>query len=151
MNYIRLKKEIPFSKKLNEWIKDRASSIKYKAIRGLKEVSFDQFKENTRLNGGTMHISSDFCENTIFGDPEINVMFRAWHDEVHLKLNEGFDYMAEARVAFAQISELPEDWREEKLLILSEVIGQAAYHEKTGEFVDNQRDFTFNLLSEGII
>lgn len=151
MNYIRLKKEIPFSNRLNEWIRNRVKSIKYIEVDKDEFDSFEAFKKDAALNNGVMKISTEFCDNTIFGSSEINVMFRAWHDEIHIKLNEGFDYMAEARVAFAQISELPEDWREEKLLIISEVIGQAAYHEKTGKFVDNQRQFTINLLECGVI
>lgn len=150
MVYSRLKKQVPFSNRLNEWIKERVKTISYFPYEGLEEMSFEDFKSEVKTRG-SMPISSDHCEGTIFGDPEVNIMFRAWHDKIHLDLDEGFGYMEEARVAFAQISELPEDWKEEKLLILTEVIGQAAYHEKTGQFIENQREFTISVLEKGVI
>lgn len=146
---IRFKASIPFSERLNTFILEKAKELKF--VSGVfEEVDFSTFKQETEQNG-YMKISSEYCENTIFGDPEVNIAFRAWHDATHLQLNEGFDYMAETRVAFAQIAELPREWEYERLLILTEVVAQAAYHQKTGGFVENQRLFTINTLRNGVI
>lgn len=144
-----LKPTEPFSQRLNDWIKNRTENIMF-VSGNFPEVDFKTFKSQT-ANDGYMKISNEFCENTIFGDVETNVAFRAWHDSIHLELNEGFDYMEEARVAFKQIAELPQDWEFERQLILIEIIGQAAYHNKTGNFVPNQRLFTIECLENGKI
>lgn len=148
MNYIRLKRSVPFSKRLNEWIKERVKDVSI--IETEDQMPLDELEAFYKTHG-VLYINNQFCDNTIFGDPATNIMFRAWHDLIHIELGEGFDYMQEARVAFKQIAELPEDWREEKLLILSEIIGQAAHHEKYDKFVDDQRMFTVNLLETGNI
>lgn len=149
MNYIRLKNTIPFSQRLNDWILERVKTINYKESN--EDLgSFEDLKTRYKKDG-YLTINNSFCENNIFGSKEVNIAFRAWHDLIHIELNEGFEYMQETRVAFKQIAELPEDWKEEKLLILSEIIGQAAYHEKTNSFVDNQRLFTSNLMQSGTI
>ena len=150
MNYRRLKNNVPFSARLNEWILKRVKDLPYKAIKGLEEVDFKTF-HNESFKNGYMSISADHCENNIFGSEEVNIAFRAWHDWCHIFLQEGFGYMEEARVAFYQCSELPEDWHEEKMLLMSEIVGQAAYHDKTGEFVPNQRKFTAECLIHGKI
>jgi len=146
---LRLKASTPFSQRLNDWIVNRTNNLKFTVECG-EEMSFEEFKKATKKHG-YMPISGDHCDNTIFGDPYINILFRAWHDAKHLELNEDFEYMSEARVAFAQCAELPEDWHLERELILIEVIAQAASHQKTGEFVENQRAFTINVLSSGRI
>jgi len=145
MNYLRIKNTIPFSERLNEWIIERAKSIDYVSGADFDEVSFEDFKE-AYLSDGYMKISSLHCENNIFADVSVNIAFRAWHDQVHILLNEGFDYMGEARVAFAQCSELPNEWGLEKQLIMVEVVAQAAYHEKYGDYVPNQREFTKSVF-----
>ena len=145
----RIKSTIPFSQRLNDFIIERAEGLRY--IDGkFPELSFEGFK-NMYKESGVMQISNEFCENTIFGSAEVNIAFRAWHDSVHLELNEDFDYMSEARVAFAQCAELPADWYFERQLIMVEVIAQAAYHQKTGNFVANQRQFTIECLENGKI
>lgn len=142
-------KTAPFSQRLNDFIINRVKSINYVAG-SFKEMDFEELKR-LYLEKGKLYISRDNCQNTIFGSPEVNIMFRAWHDQVHIDANEGFEYMQETRVAFLQAAELPEDWHFEKMLILAEVVGQAAYHEKTGGFVPDQIQFTKDLLLTGKI
>lgn len=145
----RLKKEIPFSDRLNAWISQRVVGIKFE-VDDFPEMTFEEFKADFEKTG-VMKISSENCEGTIFGDAYTNILFRVWHDSLHLQLNEDFSYMAEARVAFAQAAELPADWWEERHLIMIEVIAQAAYHEKTNNFVTDQRDFIIMVLRQGVI
>jgi len=145
----RIKSNVPFSQRLNDWIVNRVAGIKFVPYNG-EELSFEEFKQEYAKNG-YMYISTENCEDSIFGKSHINVLFRVWHDSIHIELNEDFDYMAEARVAFKQCAELPSDWLFEKQLIMCEVIAQASYHQKTGNFVANQREFTINVLETGKI
>lgn len=143
-------KDVPISKRLNDWIIERAEGINYFAYEGLPEMKFEEFKEETKTRG-TMPISADHCENSIFASKSVNVAFRAWHDQVHIEMNEDFGYCAESRVAFKQAAELPEDWGYEKMLIMCEIIGQAMHHDKYNEFVGNQMEFTKELIKNGTI
>lgn len=100
------------------------------------------FAASGGANGGIIPVSSLNCEDTIYGDPEVNMMFRAWHDSVHLMEGYDFSVAGEAHVAYLQIAQLmalfgprPE-WA---ALILSEVIGQAVYMVGHGKFPVKQR------------
>ena len=137
--------EKPFSYRLNAFIIERTKNLKFEAVKNLNEVSFFEFKKNFCIEG-KMLISSDFCKNTIFGSEKVNILFRAWHDDQHLKLNLGFDYSEEMAVCFSQLNELPTNWIFEKKLIISEIIGQALFHKKTGQFVGDQIKFTHDFL-----
>ena len=151
LTYLReLAIDQPFSQRLNNWIIENAEGLNYVAG-AYTEESFEDWKQHVENLGGYLPISNEHCEVNIFGSPEVNIMFRAWHDSIHLQLNEGFDYMGEVRVAFAQCAELPLDWLFERQLIMAEVVAQAAHHEKTGNFVSNQRQFTIEVLIAGRI
>jgi hypothetical protein len=138
-----------FSPRLNIFI---ASIVPSYIVTDDKELtsSFEAVKEHYNKYG-VIPVDGDNCENNIFGDRNTNIMFRAWHDLMHISLDEDFSPMAELRVAFAQAAQLPDDWMYEKLLILSEVGGQVAYHDKHGDFIEDQREFTKKLFTTGII
>jgi hypothetical protein len=138
---IRLKKTEPFSRRLNEWIENRVKNIDYHVVN--RDVPPDEI---LKYKGKSMPISSLFCENSIYGKPEINVMSRAWHDHIHLSNNFGFDLNGEVKTAFKQASELPSDWHYERNLILIEVIAQVQYALENDSFVEDQRDFTIKTF-----
>ena len=143
---MRLKKSAAFSPRLNEYILNlvEALGIKYTVTdEDLSEA--DVLKQNPK----DLKIWSGGSENTIFGDPEVNYAFRAWHDWVHITSQLDFSPLNEARVAFIQAAMLPEEWTFERNLILIEVIWQVLHHDATGEFVDDQRDFTVHILHAG--
>lgn len=137
----------PFSKRLNDWILKVASDIPYKVVYDDSVTgSFESIKRYIQDNG-VIPIDGNNCENNIFGSKDVNIAFRAWHDLTHIKMNEDFSPMGETRVAFKQASELPKDWWYEKMLIMSEVSGQVTYHDKHGDFVEDQREFTKKLIN----
>lgn len=94
---------------------------------------------------GYIPVWSGGSENTIFGTPEVNYAFRAWHDSVHLELNVGFDLEGETVVAIEMSKNLPEDVAR---LIWIEVVEQAKYYFETGNFPVNQVEFTLNKLKQ---
>lgn len=95
---------------------------------------------------GRLIVSSENSDHTIFGDPEVNYAFRAWHDWHHLHYGYEFTPQGEANVAFCQTTDLITLYGQEKArlwrkLIDIEVNGQVRYHEYHGCFPIYQRDF----------
>ncbi|WCD56144.1 hypothetical protein [Caulobacter phage KSC] len=104
------------------------------------------------LNGLTLHVRqagrvvvwSGASDNTIFGDPEHNYAFRAWHDAMHYALQLDFSIAGEAGVAFAQCSDLldkyglDDETTEFCAIILAEIIGSAHWFQLMGEFPADQ-------------
>lgn len=135
-----------FSERLNDWIIERTKNIEFFIDNSMtnpmdkQETEADVYERlrNYYLDNKVIISSDNYCEDTIYGYPEINILFRVWHDQVHFENNFDFSLLGESLTAFEQIKELPEDWFYEKLLILAEVIGQAAYYLNTGKFTDQQ-------------
>jgi hypothetical protein len=141
---IRYKSEIPISQRLNDWIADRVKNIRWILVDN--ELSSSEILEQSP---NKLKIYSGGNEDNIFGGDVGNINFRAWHDQVHIINKLDLSLISEIQVAFLQAAELPEDWYEEKLLIMSEVIGQNTYFALYNKFPDNQRDFTRDILIQG--
>lgn len=100
-----------------------------------------------------MTVWSGASETTIFGSPEINYAFRAWHDAIHWKHQLPFTFEGEAAVAVKQVEELVGHYPEHPqlnqfcALVLAEVVGQAIYANIHNEFPPNQRRFTKLFLA----
>lgn len=93
---------------------------------------------------------------TIFDDPDINVMFRAWHDYCHITGGHDFSLEGERQAALMQCEHIKarygdgETGQELCRLIMIEVCGQAAYAEAHGgEFPVDQMAFTKAYLALG--
>jgi hypothetical protein len=151
----RLKKDVPFSPRLNDWIEDWFK----KHSKVFKFVDTDDFQSND-IEGtfnkhleryqttGKIHIWTGSSDNTIFGKKRINWMFRAWHDYIHITLGYNYTSINESIVANIQVNQLPNEWLFEKELILCEVTGQVQYFELNNKFIDNQRYFTIDYLTD---
>jgi hypothetical protein len=95
---------------------------------------------------GQICVSSEHCDNTIYGDREVNIAFRAWHDWCHLVGNHEFDLGGEYTVAKMQYEHMERVYgkrlaRKWWPLIDAEVSGQAAYVANMGEFPVDQPAF----------
>lgn len=106
---------------------------------------------------GRIAINVDNSDNTIFGSPEVNWLFRAWHDYCHVMVNGGFDRpgeLAAMRLMCDHISAHSGLTDAEKALCMElvriEVKGQVDYYLATGMFPENQFDFGSSLFMEGI-
>lgn len=91
-------------------------------------------------------------EHTIYGDPYVNWMFRAWHDMCHM--NSGvcnrehgelgcFEVSAEHDVARYQCKGLSDLLAQ---VVQLEVVGQATHWLNTGQFIQDQRAWTLVQL-----
>lgn len=98
---------------------------------------------------GRIRVWSGGSEETIFGSPETNHAFRAWHDFCHLLLGAPFTPDGEARVATLQQQMVTE--RVDSPCFLNildiEINGQIRYYDEHGCFPENQRQFMLDSLA----
>lgn len=103
---------------------------------------------------GRVLVSNAHSANTIYGDPEINLAFRAWHDFAHI--NGQYDFTlegeratcaAQKRLAFSYGRNAFER-TEFSELIHAEVTGQAECYEAHKAFPVNQRGFVLAYIQD---
>lgn len=84
---------------------------------------------------------------TIFGTPEVNHSFRAWHDWCHWKAEANFSLQGETEVCNTMLQHIQVFygltsktcyWRS---ILIAEIIGQSRYYEKHNDYVSDQRAF----------
>lgn len=108
------------------------------------------------LATGRIMISTLNSDNSIYGDPWINVCGRAWHDYAHLEANAPFDEEGERKAAILQMVQLRtlfagrvisyRQYNRFARIIDAEVNGQVAYYMEHGEFPVNGYEFTKGYL-----
>lgn len=147
--YLRIKKTIPFSQRLNDficaWFEQNKEKFIFTDVDDFNEndieATFEAHKKRYRETK-KIHIWTGAGENTIFGSPEVNAKFRAWHDYIHIIYNLGYSITEESIVCDIQRDMLPKEWSFENRLIECEIKGQAYYFYKQNKFVKDQRHFT---------
>lgn len=102
--------------------------------------------------GSGLVIWSGGSDATIFQQPSDNWAFRAWHDSVHLIGCVGFlcenedlvcELQKQAMFARFGVNSVTEIFAK---LIDCEISGQCGYFERTGQFVDDQKQFAIDWL-----
>lgn len=111
---------------------------------------YDNFEQmnNDMVFFGRLKISTLHCENTIFGNPVINQMFRAVHDVLHQVYKLDFSHESELMVNYYQnqiFKKLGASQFDLDLLNI-ETAGQIVYHKKHNDFPKDQRLFAFTEL-----
>ncbi len=114
-------------------------------------TSLEQLVE--RMNRtGRMCVWSGASEYTIYGSPRVNFAFRAWHDWCHWRGRFPFTFLGEAATCEMQWRHLADwypdsaDLRRYANIVFTEILGQAAYHHRHGDFPGNQRRFAQQML-----
>jgi hypothetical protein len=110
----------------------------------VKDIAPDSFESLKAASTAGLVVYSGGSENTIYGDPRVNWAFRAWHDELHLKLNAPFTLEGETLVGLEQARLIGGDTL--GLVMASEVVGQVEYFQKHGSFPVDQVAFLDNYL-----
>lgn len=153
--FSRLKSSIPFSPRLNLWIEKWFSDHKSLFIftdkddfNGLNiqetlQLHIERFKSTN-----TILIWNGASSDNIYGSLAGNLMFRSWHDYIHITHRSGFSFAGESIVASIQCSMIPSEWSLEKELIMIEILGQNQYYSVHKEFLKNQRQFTIDYLKD---
>lgn len=153
----RYKNSVPFSADLNSWIENYVYSLLDSgSISGVDYFENDEYDTFEAILGhykatNRVAIWSGASDNNIFGSSEINLLFRVWHDYIHITNNLNFDAINEIKVAKIQSAQLPFNMLEEKLLIEADIIGQVLYYLEYNEFPIDQRKFTIDFLTYGTI
>jgi hypothetical protein len=105
-------------------------------------------------SGGRYVVFSDGSENTIYGDPEVNHHFRAWHDWCHWQGKYDFSLEGELGAYRMQCSHLEALYGDTKItakwrrILYAEVVGQKLYCRKHGYFPDDQLAFIKRFLDD---
>lgn len=157
INFTRFKNETPFSERLNDWLKEWYFENKSKFEFSDKDYfvdmspkeAFAKMKRDYEVTG-IIVIWTGESDNTIFGEPHINHIFRAWHDYIHVTYDQDFSFAGESMVGTIQVHQLPTDWIFEKELLTSEILGQNQYYRQHKEFVKDQRKFTYDYLQNPV-
>lgn len=96
------------------------------------------------------------CDGTIFDDPQINQMFRAWHDWCHIMGGHDFSVEGERQAALMQCQHIArrygngETGKRLQSLVMMEVLGQALYADAHGgAFPSDQMQFAKAYLALG--
>lgn len=103
---------------------------------------------------GRITVWNGASDRTVYGSTEHNFMFRAWHDWCHWKAQSEFTLAGERDALAMQLNHLATvypshpDSKLWEVILEAEVIGQATYHEETGEFPIDQLAFTTSLVEE---
>ena len=153
-NFSRLKSSVPFSPRLNLWIEkwfklhqtlfvftDKDDFFDAKSIQETLQLYVEHFNSTN-----TILIWNGASSDNIYGSEKGNLMFRCWHDYIHITHRSGFSFAGESIVASIQCSMLPSDWIFEKELVMIEILGQNQYYSVHKEFVKNQRQFAIEYL-----
>lgn len=126
------------------------------------EAIHDQFPKNFDelkywFNTHHLHINKSLpiftgnCEQTIYATPADNICFRAWHDFIHLDLDQDFE-QGEFLVAEKHIEQLRAMKAPNNVInaIYMDTIGQYLYHSITQEHCTKQEDFVTDCLLFGL-
>lgn len=154
VNFIRYKKSTPFSERLNQWLREwfyehRDNIIFVDEDQSKNYVNMSEYFKALKKSyedNGQIEIWTGASDNTIFGEPFVNHIFRAWHDLIHIVYDQPFNFGGESTVATIQCSQLPTDWIFEKELLTAEVLGQNQYYRIHREYVTDQRQFAYDYL-----
>lgn len=83
-------------------------------------------------------VNTEGNERTVFTDPTVNLLFRAWHDLGHILLGAPFTRGGEEAVARWQMESLKGI---DKQILYADIVDQYDYFARTGKYVEDQRAF----------
>lgn len=104
---------------------------------------------------GRIAVSDAHSDRTIYGDPEVNYAFRAWHDWTHWQIQAELTPEGERDVCKAQQADLCAVFgkgslhgkvRGMCLILHAEIVGQVEYEQRHGYFPDDQVRFVREYL-----
>lgn len=104
--------------------------------------------EKARRCGAPLPVYAGDCELSIYGSPEVNHAFRAWHDSMHVELGAEFDDVGEHTIAVKGYHRLIAEGvsREDASAVFADVWGQYEYEQRHGVFPHDQAAFVAAYL-----
>jgi hypothetical protein len=97
---------------------------------------------------GPVPVSGEHAEHTIWGHPDLNAIFRAWHDSLHVL--DGREFSPEGELAVARLHLRVCDTPGEHNILWAETEGQSAFHRAHGVFPRLQRAFVVHCVRVGV-
>lgn len=100
----------------------------------------------------TIAVSEAHSDRTVFGAPEMNHAFRAWHDWAHIRHKLPFTPEGEHAAYLLQLDDMRRvcgaitNARALRNLLWAEVVGQVQYELTHGEFPEDQVAFVARLV-----
>lgn len=101
-----------------------------------------------RWTAGPFPVSGDHSDRTIWGHPDLNALFRAWHDRLHVAYCHDVDPEGEMSVAFRHLRLI--DGAAERAILWAETWGQADFQLQHGRFPEDQRRFVVRAVRDGL-
>lgn len=125
---------------LIKWHPSKSAPNSYKELKAFKSGVFS-FVESLPVYDGD-------SGQTVYQCSENNVLFRAWHDLVHLQYDFDFSIDGEIKTATIQKEQLLKLGYSLELanLVYLDVVAQAFYYFKTKQYVKNQIEFMNKVL-----
>lgn len=140
---------------LSEFIRAEAQSImnqygvRMVAWEGAPETYSDLCLMWELYNGSCIEVSNQHCERTIYSTPEVNHLFRFWHDWLHLQHGKAFDLSGELYIGALHCEAVASFYGKHSLehkLMIADTIGQSTYEAVAGKFPDDQRAFAWQFV-----
>jgi hypothetical protein len=125
---------------INQTILSQTKDLKYT----VSEVAPDT--EASLFSSTSLVVWSGQSDNTIYQDSSVNYAFRALHDDLHLKTRLGFSVDHEIELGRIQANMFSSNLLQD--LVYCEVALQAEHFRQTGQFIQNQLEFTINYLTK---
>ena len=90
---------------------------------------------------------NDTC---IYSSSHYNYLSRFWHEYMHLTLDKGFSFEDEKYVIWSQLKKLNKAGvsMAAQTVFWVDMYHQAKYYNDSGKFVENQKEFVFNILKK---
>lgn len=135
----------------NDIVRSRVLSTVDFVDDGAMVDSYDKMVARWR-NVGRLAVWTGASDQTIFGEPQVNWLARAWHDGIHAVIGADFTPNGERATMQEQQRQLRTmGLRKDRLtlackIVESEVIGQVDYLVRTGSFPVDQRLFAVQFV-----
>lgn len=101
--------------------------------------------------GEYITVSGMHCDNTIYTAPEVNHMFRFWHDYLHLQYHKPFTLAGELFIGALHCDAVASFYGAgsmEHKLMMADTIGQSTFEAVTGKFPEDQRAFAWRFVHQ---
>lgn len=112
-------------------------------------TSPETYEELCALTSAIMPILGEYCDDTIFYEPRVNVLQRALHDGIHLSLRADTSTQGEARVAKEQCRLIAHHSTIAADVHYVDSVGQTEYCNTYGSFPIDQVAFVYEVLKTG--
>ena len=147
--------DLPLSKRLNIAVRQITGHVLPQGFDVSEDApnTYDDLQAHFAKTGRVL-VWSGASDHTIFGDPEVNHMFRAWHDTKHILFELPFTLEGEIEACRLQCEDIKALYGEGETgkalikLVEAEVIGQALYHDARGGFPKDQRGFISHCIDD---